>query len=240
MSQIESLARAQLIQAVPYPNQPAPAAPAGANAPLPEPALGLFSQVTSGDLGAELAALGVLAGQKQREAAQQARDAFEGVEAQQEDAQVAAMRQKADDAQAEALVSGLFTIGQGAMEMAQGLCSYEAASAKVDDRTMAGFADPAKEVAASKWQLVSNIEKGLATCSKGTSDLVSAVLGAAQGNDDVRATQSRAAADHAKTAADDMRADAREADNFIRAAVDFYREYSATQNQSLLAALRRS
>src|SRR5579863_10179115 len=61
---------------------------------LPEPATQLL---VSGDVGAELAAYSVVAGQQQQQAAEAERQAAEASQEQQENAEVEAMRRKAGD-----------------------------------------------------------------------------------------------------------------------------------------------
>ncbi|MDP9037154.1 MAG: hypothetical protein M3O50_20335 [Myxococcota bacterium] len=199
----------------------------GSPAPLPEPTVGISSTIPANDLGAELAMLAVVAGQKARESAEHARDLFASVQARQEEAQIAAMRQKADQIQAGALVSGLFTIGDGLTQAVSGWCSFEGATTT-------------NTAAEARWQLDSKLAATFGTCLQGTASIASGFYGAAQESSETLVTEGRFAADHAKTAADDMHDAAKEADTAIRAAVEFYREYSSTQNQSLLAALHRT
>lgn len=206
-----------------------PADPGDGSVSLPDPAA-VFSQGVSGDLGAELAALALKAGQKERDVAQQARDLFEGAMSRQEDAAVAAMRQKADDIQSGAVASGLFTIGEGAMQMSQGMDAFNATTAQRSG-------DPS---GAAGWKLQEQCDQGLGIVLKGSGTLVAGIFQAAAERDESVVAQSRSAADHAKTAAEDMHDAAKNADGFVRAAIDFYREYSSSQNHSLLAALHRS
>ncbi|MDP9151907.1 MAG: hypothetical protein M3O36_18445 [Myxococcota bacterium] len=187
----------------------------------------MFSSVPAGDLGAELAALAVVAGQKARESAQHARDLFEGIQARQEDAQIAAMRQKADEIQTGAVVSGLFTIGEGMTQAGAGWCSFKSAT------TTNGATQ-------TKRQLDSQLAAAFGTCLQGTASIASGVYSAAEEASEILVTRGRFAADHAKADADDMHDAVRQADSAIHAAIEFYREYSSTQSQSLFAALHRT
>ncbi|HEY8041391.1 MAG TPA: hypothetical protein VIF15_16410 [Polyangiaceae bacterium] len=169
--------------------------------PLPDP---LDALALSGDPGAELAALAVESGQAQRRSARAARDACEAAEVHEQDAEIAAMRQKADDLRVEGLIEGAGMAAQGV-------------GAVGGDAT-----------------------KGVGLMAGGAAKVVATGRGADAANDDADATLHKNAAAHAKDAADAMHDTWKEGADYVKAALDFYREYTSTQAQSRSAALHRA
>jgi len=168
---------------------------------------------SSGDIGAEMAALAVQSGQEQKDVARASRDADEAAEEHEEDQEVQAMRQKADDIRSEALLDGIGTAAEGIGMIGAGFSS----TPQVGERWQGG----GKLVAAGMH--IGGGDKG-----------------AHEAADDATAAQHAAAADHAKSAAEDMHDAARDASDYVKTAVEFYRDYVSTEAETRAAALHRA
>jgi hypothetical protein len=185
------------------------AAPVAALLPSPLDALAL-----SGDPGAELAALAVKAGQAQQDTAQRARDADEQLEVNEDNQEVASMRQKASEIRDAGIADGLGMVAEGGT--AAVAASFFPGSPKGDALKAGG------------------------KVANGGIQVGSAYTKAAEANRDADAAAHRASADQAKQAADDMH-DAKKAGNdYVSAALDFYKEYTSAKGQANSAALHRA
>jgi hypothetical protein len=184
-------------------------ATSSATAPLPDPVVAL---ATSGDVGAELAALAVQSGEAQRRTAQDIRDSLEDYLDSQQNQQIEAMRAKARDAFGNAFVEGLGIAANGGFDM-----------------TAAFSCDADK----SKWTAGGTLAQG---CAK----MGSAFFAQNMANDDADATGHANAADHARRTIDDMNDACKGADGYVNAAIEFYREYVSAQGQTMNAALHRA
>lgn len=167
----------------------------------------------SGDIGAEMAALAVQSGQAQKDVARASRDADEAMVEHEEDQEVQAMRQKADDVRSEALLDGIGTALEGAGMIGAGLSS----TPQVGDR----------------WQ-------GAGKLAAAGMHIGGGGKGADASAADATAAQHKAAAEHAKSAAEDMHDAARDASDYVKTAVEFYRDYVSTEAESRAAALHRA
>jgi hypothetical protein len=190
----------------------------GANAEsvLPDPVTAL---AVSGDPGAELAALAVKSGEQQQTDAQAARDAQEKTEVSEDNQQVAAMNQKADEMRAGGLTEGLGMIAEGGFQMA-------AAGVSVS-----GSKDATLESAGLKLD---------GTFLKAASVIDGAANKAAEANADATAAAAKSASDQAKSAADDLHDAKKAGGDLVSAALDFYREYTSAQASASSAALHRA
>jgi hypothetical protein len=182
---------------------------------LPDP---LDQLATSGDAGAELAALAVKSGQNDRKVTQALRDNYETMEANQDRMEVDAMRKKAEDIRTGGVVEGLGTMAEGGLGIAMAPCTSTNGSL-----TAAG-----------------NGFKAGATVVHGGTAIVTALYKANEAGDDADAAMHRAAADQAKSAAEDMHDAKKSAGEDISAAIDFFREYSSAKASERNAALRRA
>jgi hypothetical protein len=183
---------------------------AGAEAGLPDPVTAL---ALSGDPGAELAALAVQSGERQETVAQTARDAQEQTEVSDDNQQVAAMHQKADDIRSAGMWQGLGMAAEGGGTVAGAFFS----SPKITQELQGG-----------------------GKMANGGATITATHFSAAEANDDANADQARAAADQAKGAADDLHDAKKAGGDFISAALDFYREYTSAQASANSAALHRA
>jgi hypothetical protein len=189
----------------------------GAHAPLmPDP---LDALACSGDPGAELAALAVKSGQSERKVTQALRDNFEKMEISQDDMEVESMRRKASDIRTGGLVEGLGTV-------VEGVVTYAGAS----EVSPSGVPTSAKGAAIKLESTLIHAETGIASTGfKG-----------AEAGDDADAAMHKAAADHARSAAEDMHDAKKDASQTIGAAIDFFREYSSAKASEQGAAIRRA
>ena len=182
---------------------------------LPDPVTALQM---SGDPGAELAALAVKSGQQQETNAQSARDAQKNMEVSEDNQQVAAMNQKADEIRAGGLTEGLGMIAEGGFDVA-------AAGA------MGSNGKPTLESAALSFD---------GKVLKAGSVIDGAGAKAAEANADAAAAAAKSASDQAKGAADDLHDAKKAGADFVSTALDFYREYTSAQAAANTAALHRA
>jgi len=181
-----------------------------AEAALPDPVTAL---ALSGDPGAELAALAVQSGERQETVAQTAREMQEQTEVNEDNQQVAAMHQKADDVRSAGMWQGFGMAAEGGGSVAGGFFS----SSKITQELQGG-----------------------GKMANGAATITATHFSAAEANDDANADQARAASDQAKSAADDLHDAKKAGGDFISAALDFYREYTSSQASANGAALHRA
>lgn len=182
----------------------------------------------SGDPGAELAALAVQSGETHRKEACETRDAYEAAEATEDQQEVDAMKQKADDIRSEAWTEGVGMVLQGGLELG-GSC--EALDEMGDTPTQSMLTRSNAEMSAFR---------GAGGVASGVANVLAAGSKAAQANDDAAAAQHRGNADQAKAAADDMHDAANDASDFVKAALDFYNGYVSSEAQTRAAALHKA
>lgn len=190
------------------------AAPTG-TALLPEPDAAL---AFSGDPAAELAALAVETGTAQRKEAQVCRDLQRQDEQREDQAQVAALRAKASDILDAGLVEGVGMMGEGALDFAA-----------APEVTSSGTPTPD----GAKLRAAGTFTRGISTIGAGT-------YKAAEASCDADAAAHKAAADRARQAADDMHDARKDAEQYVSAAIDFYRDYTSAQASERAALLHRS
>jgi hypothetical protein len=175
------------------------------------------------DLGAELAALIVKSGQTARQQDEQERAADEKAEDKADNAQVAALRQKASDIESEGLVDGLSTMASGALQLGSAVNTAQSSVA------------PAGSQAAADLKIRAAGFAFQGTLVKGEGDIEGSTYKAAQANDDANATAHSADASRAKRAEDAESDDIKSDRDLISAAVDFYKEYTGTKAQEQAA-----
>jgi hypothetical protein len=190
------------------PGDPANAASAANILPDPVTALQM-----SGDPGAELAALAVKSGEQQETNAQAARDTEQHMEVSEDNQQVAAMEQKANDIRSAGLWEGAGMMAEGAGSIASAFTT------------------------SMKW---GDGLKGAGKAGDGAAIMGAAQPKAAAANDDANAAAAKSASDQAKGAADDLHDAKKAGADFISTAIDFYREYTSAQASARSAALHRA
>jgi hypothetical protein len=211
---MSTIARIQTPGAAPIEPE-APRATAATASLLPDP---LDQLATSGDPGAELAALAVKSGQNDRKITQALRDGFETMELNQDRMEVDAMRKKASDIRTGGLVEGLGTVAEGALSFAAaGMVHPDGSSTAGGNRLRAG-----------------------ATLLHGAAAMGAAGFKAEEAGDDADAAMHKGSADMARSAAEDMQGAKKSAGDDISAAIDFFREYSSAKSSEQSAALRRA
>lgn len=181
-----------------------------------------------GDPGAELAALAVQSGETQRKGANEARDAYVRAEASEDQQEVDAMRQKADEIRSEAWFEGAGMVLQGGLELG-GSC--EALDQMGDAPTQATLTSANAEIGAFR---------GAGNVANGVASVLAAGSKAAQASDDAAAAQHRGNAEQAKAAAEDMHDASKDAGDFVKAALDFYNGYVSSEAQTRAAALHKA
>lgn len=180
--------------------------------------------LSSGDLGAEMAALAVKEGTNERTFETHARDAYEEIEAREDDEEVASMRQKAVDIRTDAMKEGFGMMAGGAFDIASGVTTANVGA------TQASLQRASGEGAALRGG--GEVVRGIATTWAAGDK-------AAQATDDANAAQHKARADVAKDAAEDLHDAAKDAGDYVKAALDFYRDYVSTEAQTQGAALHK-
>jgi hypothetical protein len=192
-----------------------PAHAASADIPLPEPddALAL-----SGDPVVALAQLSVKEGNEQRGVAEKAHQADEQTAHTEDELQVQAMRQKADEIR----TAGYF---EGAGMMVEAGLSATAAGKVLDNGT------PNAD---------GNRLKAASTFVQAAVEIHSSASKAGEASLDADSAEHKAAADQASSAAADMHDAKKDAEDYISAALDFYREYTSSKASEASATLHRS
>jgi len=183
--------------------------------------------LASGDPGAEMAALAVQTGTTERKVSSEARQAYEAAEASEDQKEVDAMRQKANDIETEGWIQAAGMAAQGAMDVTAGGVGLKMLGA---DSSQLGIA---------KANDVSGIFRGLGLGAQAASTIGASGARAAQANDDANAALHKANADQAKEAADDMHDAQQDAADYVKAGLDFYRDYVSTDAQTQAAALHK-
>ncbi|HTQ42077.1 MAG TPA: hypothetical protein VMI75_04910 [Polyangiaceae bacterium] len=183
--------------------------------------------LASGDPGAEMAALAVENGTTQRKVASETREAYEAEEASEDQKEVDAMRQKANDIETEGWVQAAGMAAQGAMDVTGGVVGLKMLGT---DSSQLGIA---------KANDVSGIFRGLGLGASAASAVGASGARAAEANDDANAALHKANADQAKEAAEDMHDAQQGAADYVKAGLDFYRDYVSTDAQTHAAALHK-
>jgi hypothetical protein len=188
---------------------------------LPEPTAMVAS---SGDVGAEIAAMAVQTGETECQTDDQARAADEAQQDREEASEVQAMRDEAGKIRESAIWTGASGAFQGAGEFGGGAVA-------LNDGTEAGRAQ------SESWAAMF---KGGGTAGSALTKVGAGMADGDKASLEADAAAHKAAADHAATAAGDMRDASSRANDAITQALSFYREYVSTQGQTWNAALHRS
>jgi hypothetical protein len=196
----------------------------------------------SGDPGAMLAALTMQSAHEQEETARAQRDDAMKAQASDDKAQIQDLHQKADLQRVQGIVDGACDVADAAMDMAQGAKTAEATKDQIDadsytkgsqqntaDRLAAAKADQA----ASGWKSGTEAMNGLKAMMHGEFD-------AEITDKDADAKQQDISAQAFKQMADDAHDNVKDAQELLNKALDFYKEYTDTKNQTLLAASHRA
>lgn len=184
--------------------------------------------LASGDPGAQMAALAVQSGTAERKASSEARQAYEAAEETEDEKEVDALRQKANDLQTEGWIQAAGMAAEGAMDATGGAVGLKMLGGDSSQLGIASAND------------VSSIFHGLGFGAEAVATVPASATRAAESNDDADAALHRANADLAKAAADDMRDTQKDAADYVKAGVDFYNAYVSTEAQTNAAALHKA
>jgi hypothetical protein len=211
----------------------------------------------SGDPGAMLAALTMKMAKAQNETARAQRDQAMQAQQKADAAQIQDMRDKANLQRVQGLVDGAMQMAQGVCDVASGLNSISSASSKGDadgERDLmknsyaengdqrAAMADYANSCDAS----ARNSDKAAAWDKFGASGFGAArsvadgCFNGAITDKDADAKAHEASASTFKQMADDAHDAENDAKTLLNKALDFYKEYVDTKNQTALAATHRA
>jgi hypothetical protein len=176
--------------------------------------------MASGDIGAEIAAFGVMTGQTEQQTAREERDALEAFQEQRENAEVQAMRDKAGNILGQSIAEGVGSIAQGGMT----LCSATASAQDVTGSNGQRDLGRVGGLTGDQW-------KAGGLLIGGTGQIVGGTYQAGAANDDANAAAAHAEAAHFASSAQDLSDDLHGGNALVQSALDFYREYVSTQAQ---------
>ncbi len=199
-----------------------PNAPVAADAP---PLLPPAETTATGDVGLAIATLVINAAFEQKKGARTAKGRAEESRAQAEKQEIVKMHEEADEKFAAAQVDAWMQIGTGAFSLAG-----------------AGLAAGGEGLRNAP---MANIGKGMS--QGGWADVARGIGGLATAGMRDRASDAEAAAkeqgfvvDHAKEASSEATDDMKDAQDSIRKALDFLKDFNAAQSQAQNAAMRRA
>ncbi len=197
-----------------------------ASLPIDDPGLTTVV-VSTGDPGAEMAALAIENGEAERTNAHQERDAQEAAEAQANAAEVQKMHDEASSMRSEGVFDAVVGVAAAAATVALPIAF--AADPAAPAATMAQSQAGAARAGTVGGGLVDSFGK-----------LGDGFFHAAQHNDEAGAAADRASAGQHGDAVKDANDTAASADATISSALDFDRSYSSVEGQIQLAALHRA
>ncbi|HSQ65480.1 MAG TPA: hypothetical protein VLM85_19810 [Polyangiaceae bacterium] len=232
----------------------ASAPPSDAPALMPE----LDQLACSGDPGAMLAALTMQAAKNERDVSRAQRDNAEKMQEADEVKEIQDLHDKADLVRIQGFVDGFTQIGSAALNLGSGLAdahaSGEAAETDADKADLQQHvAEHSEEWRDSMQHSVDTLEAGSAhskansAWDKAGSEGLGAGQKVADGlfqgaitDKDTDAKVHDMAAQAAKRMVDDARSDEGDAKQLMEKALEFYKEYSETRAQTMLAATHRA
>ena len=201
--------------------------------------------LASGDPGAAIAALAVAMGRSERKSNDAIRASAERLQEGEDNNQLDAMRSKANVALASGIVSGAATAASGACSAVSGLKSAKSELAGDKLNNLEKAADN-RGAAAVLTQQKADFKVG-ATDARLAGDSISAsaklttsLLDFSASRHDINATAHAHAASHAKNAVDDAREGMQDASKLLDKALEFYKEYTSTKDQTTAIASRRA
>ena len=178
---------------------------------LPEPEPAAF-RLPAGDVGAELAKLVLEASHADKKLGREIRDSEEKAQLDAEKAQLAALREKAEENFKAGLASGIASIGSGAAGAGT-----------------AGCEEPGRQAGTSGGKALEGLGQIVSAVSKQHADMA-----------DEEATRQQQLASHHQRASEDSRDAIGDAKDLIDRALDFYKEYNAAKADAQKAAFLRS
>lgn len=211
----------------------------------------------SGDPGAVLAALTMTTARDEARASRQQRDAAMAAQDKAQAAEIQDLRDQANLQRAQGVFDGVMQIGEGACDFAGGMNGLASAGAKADAANeehliQGGYAQSDEQKAAMEGYAESRQQDALGYDKAATEDKAGAtafgasrsvgdgVFGGALTDKQADAKADEASADTFKQIAADARDDEKDAKDLLNKALDFYKEYVDTKNQTAMAAIHRA
>jgi hypothetical protein len=238
----------------PTSSEPHESAPVDAPSVMPD---ALNELQCSGDPGAMLAALTMTMAKEQNETARSQRNQAMAAQEKADDAQIQDMRDKANLQRVQGLVDGAMQLAQGACDLSAGLNQLSSAASKSDatgERDLInnkyaenGDQRAAMEDYAKTCDASARSSDKAAACDKFGSSAFGAARSVADGffsgaitDKDSDAKMHEASSGAYKRMADDAHDDGKDAKDLLHKALDFYKEYVDTKNQTAMAATHRA
>lgn len=204
----------------------------------------LHGLLISGDPGAAIAALAVAMGRSERESNEKIRHSADRLQEGEEHNQLDEMQKKATAALASGIVSGAATAASGACSAVGGLKSAQSdlASDKLSQLDATADQSRVADLTKQKYDFKVDATKAKLAGDSFTASgkLTSSLLDYDAGQHDISATAHSQAAAHAKSAVDDARDGMQDAAKLLDKALEFFKEYSATKEQTAAIAARRA
>ncbi len=203
---------------------------------------GVSQLACSGDPGAMLAALTMQSAHEQDETARAQRDEATKAEVTADNAEIQDMHDKADMQRAQGIVDGACDVADAGMEMAQGAKTLDATNDRIqadDPGTTKAQAQSLRRDAASSDAAATGWKSGVEAMN-GLKSILHGEFDAEITDKDADAKQQDISAQTFKQMADDAHDDEKDAKDLLNKALDFYKEYTDTKNQTTLAASHRA
>jgi hypothetical protein len=209
----------------------AAAAECGAPSPLlPDPVAALSM---TGDPGAMVAALAVETGQSEEDVSRNVNQTESNIQYTEEEAEVSEMHEKASNMVAQGWAEAGIEAGSAALSIAGAASPSSTTTTTTTTATPTGTEATAVTTPTGHGPLLGAIGKGIGAGSDG----VKGVFNGANENTEANITQHDANAKAAGTAASAAYDSMRDGQKLLDAAVDFFKEYSAAEQQAKAAAL---
>jgi hypothetical protein len=189
----------------------------------------------TGDPGAMVAALAVQTGQSEEDVSRNVNQTEANIQYTQEQAEISDMREKAQDLLTQGIAEGGIDAGSSALSIAGAASPSSTTTTTTTTPTTTGTQATAVTTTTGHGPLLGAIGKGVGAGS----DAVKGVFNGANENADANITQHDANAKAAGTAASAAYDSMRDGQKLLDAATDFFKEYSAAEQQAKAAALFR-
>lgn len=208
---------------------------------------GVNALMCSGDPGAMLAALTMQTAHEQQKVARAQRDNCEQAQEKAEQAEIADLRSKADLQRAQGIADGICDFAQAGMDFASGVEKLDATSDDLNANNKDGKDNPKGTLDSNNVRDTAAHEEARANAwksgSEGMGGVKSILHGAFDGeitDKDTDSKQHDIAAQAFKKMADDAHDTENDAKQLLNKALDFYKEYVDTKNQTVMAAIHRA
>lgn len=201
---------------------------------MPPPALQQL--LGSGDMGAQMSALVMMAAKQQRDGARELRRHEESAEEIAQKNELEAMREAADDRRDGAIFQGLAQCTSGAAGIAAGSMQVQGANA---DRAYV-IANPGQNAPANGWSGAAEGVQGFGGVANGVGTIGKGMYDHAAAGHDIEAKAAANEASTAKRAIDDARDLEKDAKDLMNRVMSFYKEYVTSKEDATKAALHRA